>query len=272
MIEPENDDISIRTQCALLQLNRSTFYQRVCKQPEISSRDLMLMAEIDRIYTDFPYYGSRRMSKELVRRFGFPVNRKYAKRLMQTMGIEAIYPKPNLSKPAPNHAVYPYLLKGVTANHPNHIWGVDITYIKLKGGFVYLVAFLDWFSRYVLSWELSLTLDISFVVEAAKRALMIGIPEIANSDQGSQFTSQEYISIWTLYNTQISMDGRGRAMDNIFTERLWRTVKYEEVYPREYQSPRDARESLTEYFDKYNNRRLHQSLNYLTPKEVYFRK
>jgi putative transposase len=229
------------------------------------------MNEIDIIYTDFPYYGSRRIAKELTRRFKFPVGRKYAKRLMQTMGIEAIYPRPNLSKPAINNVVFPYLLRGVTAEYPNHIWGTDITYIRVKGGFIYLVAFIDWFSRYVLSWELSLTMDVSFIIEAAKRALTIGVPDITNSDQVSQFTSQEYTGIWTPYETQISMDGRGRAMDNIFTERLWRTVKYEEVYTHDYQSPRDARESLRQYFDKHNNKRLHQSLNYQTPAEVYYR-
>jgi putative transposase len=264
--------VSVRTQCALLQLNRSTYYNQPLKKPEVSTDDLLLMNEIDKIYTEFPYYGSRRMAKQLQRNFGLPVNRKRVRRLMQVMGIEAIYPKPNTSKASPDNKIYPYLLRGVSASCPNHIWGVDITYIRLNKEWMYLVAIIDWFSRFVISWELSDTLEVDFCIETLKKALTKGISYIHNSDQGSQFTALEYIGVLQGYPTiQISMDGRGRAMDNIFTERLWRSVKYEEVYIHDYQSPRDARESLTNYFYKYNNKRLHQSISYQTPAEVYYK-
>jgi putative transposase len=190
---------------------------------------------------------------------------------MQVMGIEAIYPKPNTSKADRQHKIYPYLLKGVTAAYPNHIWGTDITYVRVKGTWLYLVAILDWFSRYVVSWELSDTLCLEFCKEALRKALQIAIPAIHNSDQGAQFTAEEYVAILKAYQTiRISMDGRGRAMDNIFTERLWRTVKYEEVYLKEYRSPREARQSLTEYFTFYNDERKHSAHQYKTPKEIYF--
>jgi len=190
---------------------------------------------------------------------------------MQIMGIQAIYPKPKTSISDKQHAKYPYLLKGVTADYPNHIWGTDITYIRVKGTWMYLVAILDWFSRYVVSWELSDTLCVEFCIEGLRKALEIAIPEIHNSDQGSQFTAAEYLAILKAYETiKISMDGRGRAMDNIFTERLWRTVKQEEVYLREYQSPKEARLSLEEYFTFYNYERKHQSHNYRTPATIYF--
>lgn len=227
------------------------------------------MQKIDEIYTELPYYGIRRMTAELVDQ-RYVVNHKHVARLMREMGIEAIYPKPNLSKNANQHPVYPYLLRGVTAARPNHIWGTDITYIRMNKGFLYLVAFLDWYSRYVLSWRLSTMLTTDFVLEAAKEALTIGIPKITNGDQGVQFTSQEYLSIWDPEKTKISMDGRGRAMDNIFTERLWRSVKYEEVYLKNYDSVLDAKDGIGRYFDIYNHRRLHQALNYQTPASVYF--
>lgn len=229
------------------------------------------MKKIDKVYTEFPYYGSRRMAKQLSRDLKERVSRKKIQRLMKVMGIEAIYPKPNLSKPELGHTIYPYLLRGVKAKYPNHIWGVDITYIPLAKGWLYLFAILDWFSRYVVSWELSDSLAAGFCVRALEKALNKAIPDIHNSDQGSQLTANEYVG--TLKNhpeIKISMDTRGRFFDNIFTERLWRSVKYEEVYLHDYQSPADARESLTNYFDKYNNRRLHQSLNYKTPAEVYY--
>lgn len=243
----------------------SVYYQPVPVDPE----DLVLMQKIDEIYTELPYYGIRRMTAELVGQ-KHVVNHKRVARIMREMGIEAIYPKPNLSKNANQHPVYPYLLRGVIASHPNHIWGTDITYIRMKQGFLYLVAFLDWYSRYVLSWRLSTLLTSNFVVEAAKEALTIGIPEITNGDQGVQFTSQEYLSLWDPEKTKISMDGRGRAMDNIFTERLWRSVKYEEVYLKNYDSVLDAKDGIGRYFDIYNHRRLHQALNYQTPASVYF--
>lgn len=216
-----------------------------------------------------PYYGVVRMTKQL-QQDQYAVGEKRVRRLMRQMGLEAIYPKPNLSKNTNQHPIYPYLLRNVIASHPNHIWGTDITYIRMKQGFLYLVAFLDWYSRYVLSWRLSTMLTTDFVLEAANEALAIGIPEITNSDQGVQFTSADYLSIWNPETTRISMDGRGRAMDNIFTERLWRSVKYEEVYLNNYDSVLDAKDGLTRYFDIYNNRRLHQAHNYKTPAAVYF--
>lgn len=243
------------------------YYQPVPVDPY----DLDIMNRIDKIYTDLPYYGVMKMTAAL-RHDGLVINEKHVRRLMREMGLEAIYPKPNLSNNANQHPVYPYLLRGVTANHPNHIWGTDITYIRMKQGFLYLVAFLDWYSRYVVSWRLSTMLTTDFVLEAAKEALTVGIPDITNSDQGVQFTSSEYLALWNPEHTQISMDGRGRCMDNIFTERLWRSVKYEEVYLNNYDSVLDAKDGLTRYFDTYNFRRLHQAHNYLTPAEVYFKR
>lgn len=237
----------------------------------VDPEDLLIMGRIDEIYTDMPYYGVMRMTNQL-RRDGYGVNEKRIRRLMRNMGLEALYPKPNLSKNTNQHPVYPYLLRGITANHPNHIWGTDITYIKMRQGFLYLVAFLDWYSRYVVSWKLSTMLATDFVLEAAHEALTVGTPEITNSDQGVQFTSGEYLSLWDANKTKISMDGRGRAMDNIFTERLWRSVKYEEVYLSNYDSVLDAKDGLTRYFNTYNFRRLHQAHNYKTPAEVYFSK
>lgn len=228
------------------------------------------MNEIDSIYTEFPYYGYRRMTKQLERN-GYGVNHKRVLRLMAEMGIQAIYPKPNLSKNSKAHPRYPYLLKGVEIDHSNQVWGTDITYIKMDKGFVYLVAFMDWYSRYVVAWQLSTTLTTDFVIGAAERGLRLGQPEIINSDQGVQFTSHDYLSMWDPEQTKISMDGRGRCMDNIFTERLWRSVKYDDIYPNQYDSVLAVKDGLTKYFEKYNYRRLHQSLNYQTPAEVYFK-
>ncbi len=223
------------------------------------------MNKIDKLYTDRPVFGSRRIAKEL------GINRKQAQRLMREMGIEAIYPKPNLSKPNPQHKVYPYLLRGVTAAYPNHIVGTDITYIKMVQGFCYLTAFMDWFSRFVLSWRLSTTLETTFCYEAAEELVSrFGAPTIINEDQGSQNTDSLMTSFWESHGTQISMDSRGRALDNVFTERLWRTVKYEEVYLKEYASVLEAKESLGDYFQFYNYDRKHQSHNYKTPAEIYF--
>ena len=259
------------TQCALLQLNRSTFYYQPNKLSEVSGEDEALMKEIDKVYTEFPYYGSRRIARQLSSDLKEKVNRKRVRRLMGIMGIETIYPKPNFSKPGKGNTIYPYLLKGVKTMFPNHVWGTDITYIPLTKGWLYLVAILDWYSRYVISWELSDTLAVDFCIEALKRALKVGIPDIHNSDQGSQFTADDYLNILEQNpEIRISMDGRGRFFDNIFTERLWRSVKYEEVYIHDYQSFADAKASLTNYFDQYNCRRLHQALNYVTPAEVYY--
>ena len=230
----------------------------------------MVMDAIDQLYTKRPFFGVRRITEHLETP-GVVVNHKRIHRLMQVMGIQAIYPKPNTSIPNAQHEIYPYLLTGLPIIRPNQVWGTDITYIRVKGTWMYLVAMLDWFSRYVLSWELSDTLCVEFCLKALQKALAVGIPDIHNSDQGAQFTAEEYLALLKAYNTiQISMDGRGRAMDNIFTERRWRTVKYEEVYLKEYQSPKEARQSLTEYFTFYNDERKHQSHRYKTPVEIYF--
>lgn len=230
------------------------------------------MHKIDQIYTKCPMYGYPRMTAQLHRE-GYDANHKRVYRLMKIMGLEAMFPKRNLSQADKTHQVYPYLLTNIVASHPNHIWGVDITYIKLKKDWLYLVAILDWHSRYIVAWELSDSLHIWFCLAVLKKALTVGIPEIHNSDQGSQFTSDQYLSILKEHKTiQISMDHKGRAFDNIFTERLWRTIKYEEVYLKEYQSPNEAEQSLKKYINFYNNERLHQSLTYQTPAEIYFAK
>jgi putative transposase len=228
------------------------------------------MALLDEQYTNMPFYGVPRMTEWLCKKKGYRVNRKRIRRLMRIMGLEAVFPKPWLSKPAKDHKKYPYLLKGVNIDHADQVWSTDITYVKLKQGFIYLVAIIDWYSRYVLSWEISTTLDKEFCISALEKALTLSKPEIFNSDQGSQFTSTEYTGILEKHNITISMDGRGRALDNIFVERLWRSVKYEEVYLKSYETVREARESLARYFHRYNTERLHQSLGYRTPQEVYF--
>ena len=225
------------------------------------------MNSIDELYTKRPFYGSRKIAKDL----GY--NRKRIQRLMREMGIEAIYQKPNVSIPHPDHRIYPYLLRGVTARYPNHIWGTDITYIRMQKGFLYLTAYLDWFSRFVLSWRVSTTLEVEFCLEAATEALQTyNAPEIENSDQGSHYTSDRHIELFTSKGTKVSMDGRGRAMDNIFTERLWRSVKYEEVYLKDYATVLEAKENIGNYFKFYNYERIHQSNNYKTPAEIYFGK
>jgi putative transposase len=226
------------------------------------------MRLIDEEYTRHPFYGSRRLTAWL-RREGNRVNIKRVRRLMKEMGIEAIYQKPNLSKASPGHKKYPYLLKNMVIDHPDQVWSTDITYIRMRHGFVYLTAVIDWFSRYVLSYELSTTLDTGFCIEAVNRALNISKPEIFNTDQGSQFTSEAFIECLESRKITISMDGRGRALDNIFVERLWRSVKYEEVYLKDYETVKNAISGLFNYFDFYNNERGHQSLQYQTPYEVY---
>lgn len=231
------------------------------------------MKKIDVIYTKRPVFGSRRMKYQLKRKFGLIVSRKLARKLMQIMGLEAIYSKPDTSKPHPDHAVFPYLLRHIKASYPNHIWGTDITYIKAAGTWFYLTALLDWYSRYVVSWMLSDSLESSFCVENLEAALAEARPSYHNSDQGSQFTSRDYIGKLQAWpDIKISMDGRGRCHDNIFTERLWRTVKYEEVYLRDYSSFADAKQSLKSFFHDYNTDTPHQSLNYRTPAEMYFGK
>ena len=235
----------------------------------IDPYSLELMDLLDRQFTKTPFYGSRRL-KAWLNRQGYGVNRKRVQRLMRLMGIEAIYPKPNLSKRRQDHEIFPYLLKGVKIKQPNFVWSTDITYIRVGRGFVYLTAVIDWFSRYVLSWKLSNTLEPDFCVEALNEALALSRPSIFNTDQGSQYTSKQFIKPLQDRGIKISMDSKGRALDNIFVERLWRTVKYEEVYIKEYRTAKDAHVSLKKYFLFYNNKRLHQSLDYLTPAEVHF--
>lgn len=228
------------------------------------------MSLLDEQYTKTPFYGVPKMTEWLCTRKGYKVNRKRIRRLMKLLGLEAVFPKPWLSKPAKDHKKYPYLLKGVKIDHADQVWSTDITYIRLKHGFIYLVAIIDWHSRYVLSWEISTTLDKEFCISALEKALTLSRPEIFNSDQGSQFTSTEFTGVLEKLKIAISMDGRGRALDNIFVERLWRSVKYEEVYLKGYETVREAKESLARYFHFYNTERLHESLGYRTPQEVYF--
>jgi putative transposase len=276
LIDPHHPSLTISHQAKLLDLDRQAYYyQPVVNEAEEARLKLHLNA-IDEIYTERPYYGTRRMLHELESRYGICIGRDRIRHLMQRLGLEAIYPKPNTSKPSPGHKIYPYLLRGVTAAYPNHILGTDITYIRTAEGFVYLVAFIDWYSRYVISWALSDSLENSFVLQALRGVLQfvddcgLPIPDICNSDQGSHFTSEAYIGLLEQAGIQVSMDGRGRCLDNIFTERLWRTVKYENVFLSSYQNLQEAQAGLTEYFRFYNNNRKHQSLDYLTPTEVYF--
>jgi putative transposase len=257
--------VSLKTQCDLLSLNRThVYYQPLPASPE----ELAIKRRIDEVYTAYPFYGSRKITFELQKEM--TINRKTVQRHMREMGLAAIVPGPHTSQPATEHRVFPYLLRHVTASYPNHIWGIDITYIRLLNGWMYLVAVLDWFSRYVLAWELSDTLELPFVLTCVQSALSQATPKIWNSDQGSHFTSPQYIDLLLGKQVQVSMDGRGRFRDNIFTERLWRTVKYEEVYLTEYANPREARHGLGHYFPFYNKQRPHQALDYQTPAAVYF--
>ena len=227
------------------------------------------MELIDRQYLDTPFYGSRRM-REMLREYGYNVNRKRVQRLMRQMGLEAIYPKPRTSRPSPKNKVYPYLLRNLNIEYANQVWCADITYIPLSNGFMYLVAIMDWFSRYVISWEISNTLDTSFCLSALEDALLEAKPTIFNTDQGSQFTSEGFTQRLTQAGIDISMDGRGRFLDNIFIERLWRSVKYENIYIYRYESVPELEHGLNQYFRFYNLRRPHQSFEYQTPAQVYF--
>jgi putative transposase len=266
LIERDNAEMPVTRQADLLTISRSSLYYHSMGP---SPAEVALRHRIDEIYTRSPFYGSRRIAAQLDRE-GVVVNRKAVQRHMQEMGLAGVAPGPHLSTRAPQHPVYPYLLRTVTSAWPNHVWGIDITYIRLQAGWMYLVAILDWYSRYVVSWALDLTLELPFVLEAAQRALVQATPQIWNSDQGSHFTSPQYLALLQAAAVQISMDGKGRALDNIFTERLWRTIKYEEVYLHSYSDPKEARQGLSRYLDFYNHRRPHQALGYRTPAEVYF--
>jgi putative transposase len=266
MIEKGHSVLSVRRQCELLGLSRSGLYYEPVGESEENER---LMRLIDRQYTRRPYYGVARMTAWL-RREGEEVNPKRVRRLMRLMGLEAIYPKKRLSAAGEGHRRYPYLLKDMVVDRPDQVWCADITYVRLRRGFMYLTAVLDWHSRYCLSWALSGSLDVGFCLEALEEALALGRPEIFNSDQGVQFTSAAFTGLLESCGVRISIDGRGRVFDNIFVERFWRSVKYEEVYLKDYGDGAEARESLREYFRFYNCERVHQSLEYRTPAEVYF--
>lgn len=270
LINKDHSDISLARQTKLLNISRSSVYYN----PLVSEADLQAMNAIDKIYTDYPFYGHRRIKPELKDEYGIEIGKKKIIALMKKMGLQAIYPKKkiNLSASDKNHQKFPYLLRNTPALHSNHIWGTDITYIRLKNGFAYLSAILDWFSRYVISWKLSSTLENDFCIEALEEALKINIPDIHNSDQGVQYTSLDYLKVLQDKKIRISMDGRGRCMDNIFTERLWRTVKYENVYLNEYLNFKETETGLTDYFKFYNEKRRHQSLDYKTPANIYFEK
>ena len=268
LVERADSELAVVVQCELLSLQRSTVYY---VPREVDERDLLIKRRIDEIYTASPFYGIRKITAQL-QVDGLRVNHKAVARHMQEMGLRAIYPGPNLSKRALSHAVYPYLLRGLVIKQPNQVWGVDITYIRLKAGWLYLFAVLDWYSRFVVSWTLDQTLEIDFVLAGMQQALTSATPVICNSDQGSHFTSPQYLALLLDAQVQVSMDGKGRALDNIFTERLWRSVKYEEVYLKDYASPREARQGISSYFDFYNHQRLHQALAYQTPASVYFKK
>jgi putative transposase len=265
LIGSEGTALSVSRQCELLGLSRSGYYYE--PQGE-SALNLALMRRLDELYTAHPFYGYRKMLVCLMGE-GYAVNKKRVQRLMRAMGLAAVCTGPHTSAPAPGHKIYPYLLRGVKVERVNQVWSTDITYIRLPQGFMYLTAVMDWFSRYVLSWEVSVTLDNAFCCSALERALRRGQPEIFNSDQGSQFTSEAFTGLLLSRDIRISMDGRGRALDNIFVERLWRTVKYEEVYLKEYAGVPDGVASLRDYLCFYNEERPHQALGYRTPATVY---
>lgn len=265
MLDRQDGLFSIRRQCELLSLNRSSLYYRPMGESE---ENLGLMRLLDEQYTRTPCYGVLKMEAYL-RSLGYEVNIKRVRRLLRTMGLEAIYQKPNTSKPNPEHKVYPYLLRGLVIDHCDQVWSTDITYVRLASGFVYLVAVIDWYSRYVLGWALSTTLDADFCIETVGNLLEHRKCEIFNTDQGSQFTTPRFTLPLLDKGIKVSMDGRGRALDNIFVERLWRTVKYEYVYLQDIQTVQEAWLGLRDYFLFYNNERFHQSLDYRTPAQIY---
>ena len=267
MVDPKAPKLSIARQCRLLNLQRSSYYYRPMP---IKAKDLELMRLIDEQYLKTPTWGSRSMRNHL-RRLGYKINRKHVQRLMRLMGLEAIYPRPKTSRPHPEHKVYPYLLRNLNIERPNQVWCTDLTYIPMNRGFMYLVAIMDWHSRKVLSWRLSNTMETDFCVEALEEAIRrYGTPEIFNTDQGSQFTSEDFTGVLKDHGIDISMDGRGRAQDNIFIERLWWTLKYNYIYLRSFNNGADLRKGLRGWFSFYNRERFHQTLDNLTPDEVYY--
>ncbi len=266
MIDPGDKRISIKRQCELLGLSRSSYYREAKNESE---DNLMYMRLMDEEYTRHPFFGSRGM-RDYLRRLGYKVGRKRMQRLMRVMGLVSVAPQKKTSNPAPGHKIYPYLLRNLDICRPDHVWCSDITYIRLKRGFVFLTAVMDWCSRYVLSWEVSVTIDDSFCVSALERALRChGIPDIFNTDQGGQYTGGGFTGVLRGHGIRISMDGRGRATDNIAIERFWRSLKYEDIYLKDYETVDELNDGLREYFDWYNNSRSHQSLGGRTPAEVY---
>ena len=276
MIEPDNAEIPIQMQCDLIALPRSTYYDNrespgEDNAPTPVDPDSAIMELVDEIFTELPFYGSRKIVHEIKLRTGWVVNRKLVRRIMRRLGLEAIVPWKDTSKPHPDHKKYPYLLRNVVIRGCNHVWSTDITYIRTRGGHCYLAAVVDWFSRKVLSWRMSNTLDSAFCVDALEDALRVyGQPEIFNTDQGSQFTSDSFTGVLKEHGIRISMDGKGRALDNVFVERLWRSLKYENVYVKGYESLKDAKVGIGEYMEFFNEKRIHQSLGYKTPDFVYF--
>ena len=266
MVDRQRPLLSVVRQCQLLDISRSGLYYQ---SAGVSDEDLNLMKLIDRQYMATPFYGARKIVAWL-KSERHSVNRKHVRRLMQLMGLRAIYRRPRTSKPAPGNKIYPYLLNGMEITRPNQVWCADVTYIPMAHGFLYLVVIMDWYSRYVLSWRLSNTLDADFCVEALEEALLKGRPDIFNTDQGTQFTGKAFTGLLGQHEIRISMDGRGSYRDNLFIERLWRTVKYEEVYLKAYQDGKAARIGIGDYFRFYNTQRPHQSLGYKTPAEEYF--
>ena len=266
MVEPAHQELSVRTQCSLLGLNRSSLYYTPRPVPP---EQLELMNRIDKLFTRHPHLGSRGMRDHLWLE-GVRVNRKRVQRLMRLMNLESVAPRPGTSRAHPSHPIYPYLLRGFTMTHPNQVWSTDITYIPLGRSYMYLVAVMDWFSRYVLSWELSNSMEMEFCLSTLEQALESGKPEIFNSDQGAQFTSPRFTQVLKEHEIRISMDGKGRALDNIWVERLWRSVKYEEVYLNEYTNGQECFERLSRYFNYYNHARPHSSLGGRTPAMVHF--
>lgn len=267
MVDPAYQNLSVTRQCRLLNINRSTYYYK--KRP-IKPIDLKLMELIDKQYLKTPTWGSRSM-RNYLRRLGYKVNRKRIQRLMRLMGLEAIYPKKKTSRPHPDHKVYPYLLRNMKIDRPNQVWATDITYIPMARGFMYLVAVMDWYSRKVLSWRLSNTLDTEFCVDALEDAInRFGTPDIFNTDQGAQFTSKSFTGVLKRHDIKISMDGRGRVQDNIFIERLWWTVKHHYIYLHTFDNGTQLRTGLREWFEHYNHERSHQALDNMTPDEVYY--
>lgn len=267
-LEPENRFLSIRNQCELLGIPKSSYYY---EPVSASEEDLQIMRKIDELNICHPYYGSRRLSVIISQELGIKVNRKKIQRLMRIMGIEAIYPKPRLTVSNPEHRVYPYLLRELAINRANQVWAADVTYIPMRQGFLYLIVIIDWYSRYVIDFELSNTLEAYFCVSALERALIKGSPEIFNTDQGSQFTSDMWINSLKAHKISISMDGKGRAIDNIIIERFFRSIKYEEIYINPCDTVKQQFNSIKQYIKLYNFKRPHQSLKYKTPAEIYLK-